>query len=137
MNDCLFCKIVAGKIPAFKVYEDERTLAFMDINPGVDGHTLVIPKTHAKDLFEIPAEDLAAVSKTVQRVAHGLQSAYEIDGLNLFQSNGAAAFQSILHLHFHVFPRRDGDDVQLPWHPKSVDKEKLARIADKLKAAIV
>lgn len=136
MDDCIFCKIVAGTIPSSKVYEDEHTLAFMDIFPGVDGHTLVIPKQHAADIFAIDPDALAAVARTVKKVAHGLQRAYAIDGLNLFQSNGAAAFQSVFHLHVHVFPRRDGDDIRLPWTPKSADKDKLARIAEKLQAAI-
>ena len=87
-------------------------------------------------LVKVRPDDLAATVKSVQKVALALQKAYAIDGLNIFQSNGAAAFQTIFHLHVHVFPRRDGDDVRLPWTPKVSDKDKLQRIADKVKAAL-
>ena len=133
---CIFCKIVERHIPSHVVYEDEATLAFMDINPGTRGHVLVIPKQHAADIFEVRPEDLAAVTHTGQRVALAVRQALGCDGVNLVQSNGAAAFQSVFHLHLHVIPRYVGDDVRLPWIPKRAEAAELTSTAEKLREAL-
>ena len=107
-NDCLFCKIVQGQIPAVRVYEDEHTLAFMDVFPASEGHTLVIAKTHAVTLLEIAEADLLAVTVATQRVARAVQQALAPDGLRINQFNGAAAGQSVPHYHVHIVPIREG-----------------------------
>jgi histidine triad (HIT) family protein len=127
--DCLFCKIAAGEIPATRVYEDERTIAFMDINPGTRGHLLVIPREHATDLLSIDPEDLAAVARTAQVMAARVSDRLGADGVNLFNSCGSAAWQTVFHFHVHVIPRYVGDPLQLPWHPAPGDRDEIAQAA--------
>jgi histidine triad (HIT) family protein len=127
--DCLFCKIAAGDIPATLVYEDERTIAFMDINPGTRGHLLVIPREHYADLLEIDAEDLAACARTAQLMAGRASDRLDAVGVNLLNSCGAAAWQTIFHFHLHVIPRYAGDPLQLPWHPAPGDRDEIAAAA--------
>ena len=103
--DCIFCKIVAGTAPSAKVYEDDHTLAFMDLMPVSRGHTLVIPKSHSENLFEIEAPLLAAVADTSHRLAPAIRQAFEPDGLRIFQLNGAAAGQTVFHYHMHLLPK--------------------------------
>jgi histidine triad (HIT) family protein len=128
-DDCIFCKIVAGEIPATKIYEDERTLAFMDIAPWTRGHVLVIPKTHAADLGEIGEDDLAAVAATAKRIALRQRERLGAEGSNLLNSFGAAAWQTVFHFHMHVIPRYSGDGMQLPARPGAGGGE------DEIKAA--
>jgi histidine triad (HIT) family protein len=131
--DCLFCKIVAGEIPATVVASDERTVTFMDINPATRGHALVVPRAHARDLLEIDPEDLAAVAQAGQRLAQVAKGALEADGINLINSCGAAAWQTVFHFHLHVIPRYEGDPLRLPWVPGSGDLEKIAETGNQLK----
>ena len=132
--DCIFCKIVAGELPAEKIDEDEHTLAFMDINPATRGHALVIPRKHAKDLHEIEPEELAHVIKAAKRLADRAQPALKADGINLINSCGAAAWQTVFHLHVHVVPRYDDDPLQLPWVPGPGDEDEIAAAAKELTA---
>ena len=127
--DCLFCKIVAGEIPSTRVYEDERTIAFMDINPGTTGHLLVIPREHAKDLLEIDPEDLAACARTGQVMAQRVTDKLGADGVNLLNSCGAKAWQTVFHFHLHVIPRYDADPLRLPWTPGPGDRDEIAEAA--------
>ncbi len=136
VSDCIFCKIVAGEIPCFKLYEDEAVLAFMDINPFNAGHCLVIIKNHAENLYAASDSDLAACISTAKRVGAAVDEVVAPDGLNLIQANGAGAGQTVFHFHIHVFPRRDGDDARLDWGHKSGDVEKIAALAEKISAAI-
>ena len=115
--DCLFCKIIAGEIPGTIVAEDERTVAFMDINPATRGHALVVPRRHAADLGEISSEDFAAVADAARRLAIRARSALDADGINLINSWGPAAWQTVFHLHVHVIPRYADDPLRLPWKP--------------------
>jgi histidine triad (HIT) family protein len=115
--DCIFCKIVAGELPATKIDEDERTLTFMDINPGTRGHALVIPKEHSRDLLEIDADDLCAVTRAAQRLARRMPDALGAEGVNVINSCGSAAWQTVFHFHLHVMPRYADDTVRLPWTP--------------------
>jgi histidine triad (HIT) family protein len=133
--DCLFCKIVAGEIPATRVYEDERTIAFMDINPGTRGHLLVIPREHAMDLLSIGPEDLAACTRTAQILAARATDRLEADGVNLLNSCGSQAWQTIFHFHVHVIPRYAGDPLQLPWQPTPGDRDEIAAAAALLSGA--
>jgi histidine triad (HIT) family protein len=135
MDDaCPFCEIVAGRLPAAVLYQDERTVAFLDITAVMDGHTLVIPKRHAADLWEISEDDAAAVMRTVHRLAGHLQSVLRADGLTLFQANRPAGWQDVFHLHVHLVPRRDGDHLTRPWVARPVDPAVLA--AARLRLAV-
>jgi len=125
-DDCLFCKIVAGDLPAAIVDEDARTLAFMDINPATRGHALVIPRAHATDLHEIGAEDLQACSAAAQRLAGRMRERLGADGVNLINSCGRAAWQTVFHFHLHVVPRYVGDPLELPWVPAPGDMDEIA-----------
>jgi histidine triad (HIT) family protein len=134
--DCLFCKIIAGELPSTKIDEDERTIAFMDINPATRGHALVVPKQHSADLLEIDPEDLAAVTIASQRLAAKVKSNLKADGVNLLNCCGSAAWQTVFHFHMHVIPRYVGDperdNLRLPWIPTSGDMEEIAAAATEL-----
>jgi histidine triad (HIT) family protein len=131
--DCLFCKILAGEIPGTIVAEDERTAAFMDINPATRGHALVVPRRHAADLGEIDADDLAAVVAAAQRLARRAREALGADGVNLMNSWGADAWQTVFHFHVHVIPRYSDDPLQLPWKPAPGDEDEIKGAADALR----
>ena len=132
-ESCLFCRIVAGELPAQIVGHDARTIAFMDINPATDGHLLVVPRAHASDLFEIGDEDLAAVIGAAARMAKRQRERLGADGVNLINSAGAAAWQTVFHFHVHVIPRYADDPLRLPWVPAAGDAERIAAIADRLR----
>ena len=131
--DCLFCKIVGGDIPSFKLYEDDHTFAFMDINPGNDGHALVVPKVHAKDVHAISDDAIAQVARTAKRVAAGIEATLSPEGLNLIQCNGPAAAQSVMHFHLHVLPRKDGDELKMNWGLKPGDMDAIGALAEKIR----
>jgi histidine triad (HIT) family protein len=116
-EDCIFCKIVAGELPATRVFEDDRILAFMDIAPWTRGHALVIPKAHYRDLGEIPADELAAVAAGAQRLAGLQMQRLGAEGVNLLNAYGAAAWQTVFHFHIHTIPRYTGDGMVLPARP--------------------
>jgi histidine triad (HIT) family protein len=130
--DCLFCKIVAGEIPSARVDEDERTVAFMDINPATRGHLLVVPREHAVDLLEVPDADLEACARTAQRLARRVKERLGADGVNLLNSCGSEAWQTVFHFHVHVIPRYAGDPLRLPWVPGPGDADEIAATAEKL-----
>jgi histidine triad (HIT) family protein len=127
--DCLFCKIVDGEIPATRVHEDERTIAFMDINPATRGHLLVIPRSHAADLTEVALEDLAACAAAAQALAVRAKEKLGADGVNLLNSCGRAAWQTVFHFHVHVIPRYANDPLRLPWLPEPGDRDEIADAA--------
>jgi histidine triad (HIT) family protein len=130
--DCLFCKIVAGEVPSTRVYEDERTIGFMDINPATRGHLLVIPREHATDVLEIGQEDLAACAHAAQVLAQRVKERLGADGVNLLNSCGATAWQTVFHFHLHVIPRYQGDPLRLPWTPAPGDRDEIAATAREL-----
>ncbi|MCK6449550.1 MAG: HIT family protein [Alphaproteobacteria bacterium] len=134
--NCVFCKIVAGTIPCFKLFEDDRTIAFMDINPGNDGHALAIPKAHHPDFYSMPPDLLGAVAATAQRVALAVRKTLEPDGINLVQANGKGAEQSVFHFHLHVLPRRIGDELKMNWGHRPGDMARVKEIYEKVKAAM-
>ena len=127
--DCLFCKIAAGEIPATRVREDERTIAFMDINPATRGHLLVIPREHATDLLEVGADDLTACLLAAQELAARIKERLGADGVNLLNSCGRDAWQTVFHFHIHVIPRYAGDPLRLPWVPQPGDRDEIAAAA--------
>ena len=128
MSDCIFCSIAAGTMPAERIYEDERTVAFLDIFPACDGHVLVIPRAHADDIHSLDPADVAAVAQTAQIVAGRVSGALGTDGVSIVQSNGAAAGQTVFHYHVHVIPRFAGDGVLQPWTPGHASAEELTRM---------
>jgi histidine triad (HIT) family protein len=130
--NCIFCKIVAGELPATIVDEDERTIAFMDISPATRGHALVIPRAHSADLLSIEPQDLEAVALACQRLAGRAKERLAADGVNLLNSCGAVAFQTVFHFHMHVIPRYAGDGVRLPWVPAPGDSQEIALAAQEL-----
>jgi histidine triad (HIT) family protein len=131
--DCLFCKIVAGETPATVVGQDERTVSFMDINPGTRGHALVVPRRHAVDLGEVGEQDLAACALAAKRLARRAREALGADGVNLMNSWGQAAWQTVFHFHIHVIPRYSGDPLALPWTPARGDEGEIAAAAEALR----
>jgi histidine triad (HIT) family protein len=133
---CIFCRIVAGQIPCHRLWEDEATLAFLDINPANPGHALAICKDHHGNLFETPPATLARVMATAQRVALAVQAELRPDGLNILQANGPGAAQSVPHLHLHVLPRRLDDGLAMNWGLKPGDPAALAALATRLRARI-
>jgi histidine triad (HIT) family protein len=134
--DCVFCKIRDGQIPSMKVYEDEATLVFMDLNPLNAGHCLVVTRRHAATLWEAEVADLQAAIATARKVALGLREALKPDGLNMLQANGAAAFQSVPHFHLHLIPRWVRDGKGFDWTPVPGDREQITRIGERLREAL-
>jgi histidine triad (HIT) family protein len=132
-EDCIFCKIVARELPAQIVDEDERTIAFMDISPATRGHLLVVPRRHARDLLEIDSEDLDATIEGAQRMARRVRDRLRPDGVNLLNSCGRAAWQTVFHFHVHVIPRYEDDPLRLPWDPSPGEKDEIAAVADELR----
>ena len=134
--DCIICKIAAGEAPCVKLYENDRVLAFMDINPFNDGHCLVAAKNHARTLFECDDADLAACLIAARRVARAVDKIVAPDGVNLLQANGPGAAQSVAHFHIHVFPRRHGDQALMNWRQKPGDMKKIGDLAERIRAAL-
>ncbi len=130
--DCLFCKIIAGELPATIVAQDERTISFMDINPATRGHALVVPREHSPDLLEVDDEDLQAVALAARGLARRARERLGADGVNLINSYGAAAWQTIFHFHVHVIPRYRDDPLKLPWLPAPGDPGEIAAAAEQL-----
>jgi histidine triad (HIT) family protein len=135
--ECIFCKIIDGEIPAVKVLDDERVLAFMDINPSSRGHMLVVPKKHAENIFEISESDLAAMIKVVKRCATAAKEALKAEGVTVLQLNGKASDQIVPHIHIHVMPRWENDGLSISsWEMKPGDMEEIKGIARKVKEHI-
>ena len=132
-EDCIFCKIVTGEIPAQRIDEDDDTIAFMDINPWTRGHALVIPKEHTRNLWEAPQGVLHSTIDMAQRVAIRQRDRLHCDGVNLLNSTERAAWQTVFHYHLHVIPRYVGDPLQLPARPQHVGQDELAEVADELR----
>jgi histidine triad (HIT) family protein len=133
-EDCIFCKVLSGEIPSERVYDDEHAIAVMDINPWTRGHAVVFPRKHAADLFEIDEDELGHVAVAAMRLAAKMRGTLGCDGINLLQSNGRAAWQTIFHLHVHVIPRYDGDPLELPTRPQPATPEQLAEVAQEIRA---
>ena len=132
-SDCIFCRIVAGELPATIIREDERTVAFMDINPATRGHALVVPRRHVRDLLEIGREDLTATLAAAQELAQRAVDRLGAAGVNLLNSCGEAAWQTVFHFHIHVIPRYEGDPLRLPWIPAEGDRDEVESAAAALR----
>ena len=134
--DCVFCKIRDGQIPSAKLYEDERTFAIMDINPLNPGHALVIIKAHAPTIFDADPADLGAAIAAAKKVGAAVKDAMKADGLNVMQANGAAAFQSVPHLHLHLIPRFTGDGKGFDWTLVPGQRDEILAHAARIKSAL-
>ena len=132
-DDCIFCKMVAGHIPVTKIYEDEATLAFLDIGPVSDGHTLVVPKQHCEKLHDCPPQLLGQVGSHLGKIAKAVVTAMNADGYNVLCNNGRVAGQFVNHLHFHIIPRNADDSLFDRWPAYEYQKGKIEEIADKIK----
>lgn len=138
MEDCVFCKIVAGSLPCVKIYEDERVLAFADINPIAQGHTLLIPKAHAENIWEISAEDIGAVARAARKVAAAIRKALDPVGVAALQLNGRGVDQLVMHYHLHLIPRLpDGPKLTMTdWELKPGNMDVIKQNAGKISAAL-
>ena len=123
--DCIFCKIANGEIPSKTIYEDDRFRAILDLGPATKGHTLILPKEHADNLYELPEETAAALLPTVKVVAEKLKSRLGCEGLNLVQNNGEIAGQTVMHFHLHMIPRYENDGQKILWNPGEPSAEEL------------
>jgi len=132
-DDCIFCKIIAGELPAEVVDQDDHTVAFMDINPWTRGHALVIPRNHSRNLFEISDEDLAHVAATAKRLAQRMRERLGCHGINLLNSSESAAWQTVFHFHMHVIPRYEDDPLRLPGAPMQADQDELRAVGEELR----
>lgn len=132
--ECIFCKIINGEIPAIKVLDEDKVFAFMDINPASRGHMLVVPKSHAENIFEISEPDLSAVMGAVKKCAEAIKEALSAEGVTILQLNGKASDQIVPHLHIHVIPRWENDGLSVSaWEMKPGDMEEIKDIARKVK----
>ncbi len=135
-ENCIFCKIAAGQIPSLKIYEDKEILAFLDIGPISEGHTLVIPKQHYTKVHECPPQVLASIMSVLPKVAAAVFAASAADGYNILCNNGRAAGQLVEHLHFHIIPRKTGDGVFSRWPASKYPQGKAEEIAEKIRAKL-
>ena len=136
MSDCVFCRIVAGQIPSTRVFEDEHTLAFMDLGQVNPGHVLVAVKKHAANLFELDDVQAASVARASVRIARAIRDAFAPAGLSVYQANGKPAGQTVFHYHVHLLPRYAGDGMELVWPVKNPPRENLEGYAEKIRAKL-
>ncbi len=136
MSDCIFCKIMKGEIPSYKVYEDEKTFAFLDINPINAGHTLIIPKNHVSKISEAEDRDLQALTVALKKVIAGIEDGLGVENLNVFINQGPDAGQIIPHLHYHVTPRYPDDGVKFDVPQRKLSEDELKETLDKIKSSI-
>ena len=138
MEDCIFCKIVSGEIPCFKIYEDQQVLSFADINPITGGHTLIIPKNHAENIWEIGEDDLGAIHRASRLIAGAMKKALQPDGIAFLQLNGRAVNQLVMHYHLHLIPRRADEPAlsMTEWELVPGDMKKIEETAGRIAAAI-
>jgi histidine triad (HIT) family protein len=134
--DCVFCKIIAGEIPAAGVAESDLAIAFMDIGPIAEGHTLVIPRDHYETVMDMPPEVVADVYGLAARVARAIKASMGCEGLNVLQNNGACAGQVVGHVHVHVIPRDSGDGIAWPWPSTEAEPDRLASLAERIKSGM-
>ena len=136
MSDCVFCRIVAGQIPSTMVYEDEQTLAFMDIGQVNPGHVLVAARRHAANLYELDEGQAEAVARACLKVSKAIKDSFNPEGLSIYQANGKAAGQTVFHYHVHLLPRHAGDGMELTWPVKNPPRETLEAYAAQIRAML-
>ncbi|MGH2950426.1 MAG: HIT family protein [Solirubrobacterales bacterium] len=135
MNDCVFCGIVAGDLPAQIVDSDEHTVSFMDIKPATRGHALVVPRNHVSDLLDADDADLERTMVAARRLARTMDAALEPDGFNILNACRPVAWQTVFHYHLHVIPRYEDDPLKLPWIPRGAEGDEIAAIAKRIREA--
>ena len=135
-DDCIFCKMAAGEIPSATVYEDENFRAILDLGPAAKGHTLVIPKDHSENLLDVSPETAKKALSVISKTANAIKDAMGCDGINVVQNNGEAAGQTVMHLHFHIIPRYNNDNVNIGWQPMKQSTDELAATAELIKAKL-
>jgi histidine triad (HIT) family protein len=135
-DDCIFCKIIRGEIPCFRVLEDDDVLAFMDVNPIAAGHVLVVPKHHSKDIMETPPEWVGKAFAGAGRAAQAVRKTLNPEGINIVQANGPGAKQSVFHLHVHVIPRSSGDGLTMNWELIPGDMDDIGKLAEQIAANV-
>jgi histidine triad (HIT) family protein len=133
--ECIFCAIVSGTLPSHRVYDDEAVIAFLDRSPATTGHTLVVPRRHAPDIWSIDGESASAVMRAVLTVSKSLRRAFDLSGLNVLQANGALAGQSVFHFHVHLIPRRVSDGFTPSWHGSHAEESELESVAHRIRHA--
>lgn len=136
MENCIFCKIVAGEIGSNTVYEDDNFKAIMDIAPSAMGHVIIVSKNHAEDIFEMSEEDLSKALVVARKVARAVKDATGCDGVNILQNNGVAAGQTVFHYHIHVVPRFDNDEIRIKWDHLSPQMDEISVMAEKIREHI-
>ena len=136
IEECVFCKIIRGEVPSVKLYEDERTYAFMDINPLSSGHSLVIPKHHAENIYVTPPHASGVAMATLSKVSAAINRAVKPDGINILQANGPGAQQSVFHTHFHIIPRSTDDGLTMNWELHPGDMDEINAVAQKIRAEL-
>lgn len=136
MKDCIFCKIAAKQVPAYVIYEDAETFAFLDRAPNTPGHALVIPKKHAENIFDVAEDTLAATMRTVRKLSSSMRDAVGAQGVNVNSNHGEAAGQEVMHLHFHIIPRFTDDGLKFDWPHHDYGAEKMAEIAAKIRGSL-
>ena len=134
--NCIFCKIAAGHIPSFKVFEDDVVFAFLDIGPLVTGHTLVIPKAHYPTVMETPPEVLSAINARIPALSRAVLAATGAKACHVLVNNGSEAMQSVDHLHYHILPRKPGDSFRIPWNAGTLDKASGSSLAESIKSEL-
>lgn len=135
-QDCIFCKIAAGEIPSRTIYEDERFRAILDISPASKGHAIILPKNHAANIYELSEEDASKIFVVGKKIACAMKNAMQCEGLNILQNNGELAGQTVFHLHLHVLPRYQDDNVAFSWKHGKPSEEELDTVADSIRKAV-
>ena len=136
MDNCIFCKIANGEIPAATLYEDENFRVILDLGPASKGHALILPKFHAANIYELPDEMAAKVMILEKKMATAMTEALKCDGFNIVQNNGECAGQTVFHFHMHLIPRYKGDNVGITWNPGELTDEDKEEILSKVKAQL-
>lgn len=138
MDDCIFCKIIKGEIPSVKVYENDRVFAFEDINPIRDGHTLIIPKIHAENIWEMAPQDMAAVAEAAKKLSEAIRKALNPAGIACLQLNGRAVNQLVMHYHLHLIPQKEGDPelTMTAWKLVPGDMDRIGKTGEQIAAAV-
>lgn len=135
-DDCIFCKIANGEIPANALYEDDLVKVIFDLSPASEGHVLILPKSHYDDVYSLDDDTAAHIFKVAVKIANAMKKSLNIDGLNIVQNNGEAAGQTVFHFHMHIIPRYTDDTVNIKWVPGKISEDEIEKLKNKIGAAI-
>ena len=135
-DDCIFCKIANGEIPANALYDDDLVKVIFDLSPASEGHVLILPKSHYDDVYSLDDDTAAHIFKVAVKIANAMKKSLNIDGLNIVQNNGEAAGQTVFHFHMHIIPRYTDDTVNIKWVPGKISEDEIEKLKNKIGAAI-